>query len=104
MFNSLDEVDGLSDEALQTLLDLPLKTGSKSDMPFHGMPSATAEDNVPNIPGSKPPGRAADDPRAKGFPQYVPRPLDVRIIGSKVQGIQTVRGTICVRNPYSWGD
>jgi hypothetical protein len=114
MFDSLDEIGSLSDADLQTLLDLPLKTGSKSNMPFHGMPPATAPNNVPSEPGSKPPGQAADDPRAGGDSKYVSRPKDERIVGSWVRDlvasvgkpvrVQAERGTICVRNPYSWGD
>jgi hypothetical protein len=101
MFDSLDQLDSLSDADLQELLDLPLKTGSKSKMPFHGMPSATAPNNVPDEPGAKPPGQRADDPRAKGFPQYVPRPLDSRILrGASV--VRAERGTIRIRCPYSW--
>jgi hypothetical protein len=69
---------------------------NKDDMFFEsqGLKPPTAPNNVPDIPGAKPPGQRADDPRAKGFPQYVPRPKDPRITTSrpsKPTGIYSVR-------------
>ena len=69
---------------------------NKDDMFFEsqGLKPPTAPNNVPDIPGAKPPGQRADDPPAKGFPQYVPRPKDPRITTSrpsKPTGIYSVR-------------
>ena len=69
---------------------------NKDDMFFEsqGLKPPTAPNNVPDIPGAKPPGQRADDPPAKGFPQYVPRPKDPRIESwsSKPTGVYSVRG------------
>ena len=55
--------------------------GNENDMFYEsqGIKPPLAKSNVPDEPGAKPPGQGADDPRAKGFPQYVPRPKDPRI-------------------------
>jgi len=48
-------------------------------------PAGRVPNNVPDIPGAKPTGQRADDPRAKGFPHYLPRPRDPRIQGVAVR-------------------
>jgi hypothetical protein len=76
-----DDLDKASEELSK------ITQGPDYDSYYEQTPAGKAPNNVPDEPGSKPPGKKADDPRARGFPQYVPRPKDPRI---KVQGVTSL--------------
>jgi hypothetical protein len=115
LFDALDQAgDGVA-----ALNDELLERGRFSGQPFYRpLADPEAENNTPSGPNAKPHNDYPPDSRLPGAGAPAgsrlnpARPRDARIVGSWVRDlvasvgrpvrVQASRGTICVRNPYSW--